>query len=226
MASVAALGKAEGPWVVIDGYHASWRATGWSKRPRNGLLPAAATNMRCGRGLHLPQRAAGFGARPPRPVVCEFDDLTLPPGMIWLCSRRDAVHGANLRSVALYRFNAVGGMLARTASPPRAFGSRPRLAKAVLDASPAARWPGGTFSIARWKAACALSRLPQSDCGALVRGAKANWHHRVRGEVIRTPCAYNAATCRGFAGLQGSSLPHPDIAAPRNVRWYDLSSHR
>ena len=60
--------------------------------------------------LHAPP---GFGARPPvTGWYAEFDDLTLPPGMVGYAPDAMRFMGATFDPSALYRFNAVQRMLA------------------------------------------------------------------------------------------------------------------
>jgi len=113
--NLAALGRPEGPWVVIDGYHAFMAI----ETPFSDL--AASSSFYVGGGykyamsgegcafLHAPP---GFGDRPPiTGWFAEFEDLTLPPGSVGY--RKDAMRfmGATFDPSGLYRFNAVRQML-------------------------------------------------------------------------------------------------------------------
>ncbi|HVM38018.1 MAG TPA: class V aminotransferase [Sphingomicrobium sp.] len=113
---LASLARPDGPWVVIDGYHA-FMALEAPFRP-----PAATTAFYLGGGykyamagegcafLHAPPE---FGPRPPvTGWFAEFDDLRLPPGMVGYA--RDAMRfmGATFDASGLYRFLAVRRMLA------------------------------------------------------------------------------------------------------------------
>ncbi|WAC60396.1 class V aminotransferase [Brevundimonas sp. SL130] len=112
--ALAALARPEGPWVLIDGYH------GFMATPTD--LSAVADRVfyvaggykyaMAGEGacfLHAPD---GFA---PRPVVtgwfAEFGDLSGPPGGVQYRSDGGRFWGATFDSSALYRFNAVRGML-------------------------------------------------------------------------------------------------------------------
>jgi len=112
---LAALARPEGPWVVIDGYHAFMAA----ETPFGDV--AAETAFYLGGGykyamsgegcafLHAPP---GFGERPPiTGWFAEFEDLTLPPGCVGY--RKDAMRfmGATFDASGLYRFNSVRRML-------------------------------------------------------------------------------------------------------------------
>ena len=113
---LAALGRSEGPWVVVDGYHAFMAL----ERPFDAA--AAGTAFYLGGGykyamagegcafLHAPP---GFGERPyVTGWFAEFEDLSLPPGSVGYAKRRDAVSSArpSIRQ-ALYRFCFVQRML-------------------------------------------------------------------------------------------------------------------
>jgi selenocysteine lyase/cysteine desulfurase len=112
---LAALGRAEGPWVVIDGYHAFMAID-------SPFTPAAARTAfnlaggykyaMSGEGcafMHAPQ---DFGPRPPiTGWYAEFEDLTLPPGSVGYRSDAMRFMGATFDPSGLYRFNAVQRML-------------------------------------------------------------------------------------------------------------------
>ena len=113
---LAAVGQANGPWVVIDGYHAFMAI----ERPFAGA--AAGTAFYLGGGykyamsgegcafLHAPP---GFGPRPPiTGWFAEFEDLTLPPGSVGYAKDGSRFLGATFDPSALYRFTAVRRMLA------------------------------------------------------------------------------------------------------------------
>ncbi|MEO5972246.1 MAG: class V aminotransferase [Sphingomicrobium sp.] len=113
---LAALANPNGPWVVIDGYHAFMAIDA----PFAGAASTAAFYLgggykyaMAGEGcafLHCPP---GFGERPPiTGWYAEFEDLTLPPGMIGYAKDAMRFMGATFDPSALYRFNAVRRMLA------------------------------------------------------------------------------------------------------------------
>jgi selenocysteine lyase/cysteine desulfurase len=112
---LAAQGRAEGPWVVIDGYHAFMAVD----RPFDKA--GAATAFYLGGGykyamsgegcafLHAPP---GFGERPRiTGWYAEFEDLTLPPGRVGYAKDASRFLGATFDPSALYRFTAVRRML-------------------------------------------------------------------------------------------------------------------
>ena len=114
--SLAALGRPEGPWVVVDGYHAFMAID----TPFDG--EAARTAFYLGGGykyamagegcafLHAPP---GFGERPyVTGWFAEFEDLSLPPGSVGYARDARRFLGATFDPSGLYRFNAVRRMLA------------------------------------------------------------------------------------------------------------------
>ena len=114
---LAALGRPDGPWVIIDGYHAFLALENPLRKQ------AASTAFYLGGGykyamsgegcafLHAPP---GFG---PRPSItgwfAEFEDLSLPPGSVGYAVDARRFLGATFDPSALYRFNAVQRMLQR-----------------------------------------------------------------------------------------------------------------
>ena len=113
---LARLGRPEGPWVVIDGYHAfmaldrpfSAAAAGSAFYLAGGYKYAMA-----GEGCAFLHAPPGFGPRPPiTGWYAEFDDLTLPPGSVGYAPDARRFMGATFDPSALYRFNAVQRMLA------------------------------------------------------------------------------------------------------------------
>lgn len=113
VADLAALARPEGPWVVIDGYHAFMAL----ERPYEGgsafYLGGGYKYAMAGEGLGFLHCPPGFGPRPPiTGWFAEFGDLTAPPGGVGY--RADALRfmGATFDASALYRFNAIRRMLA------------------------------------------------------------------------------------------------------------------
>ena len=112
---LAALARPEGPWVIIDGYHAFMAV----ETPFDEV--AARTAFYVGGGykyamsgegcafLHAPP---GFGERPRiTGWYAEFEDLTLPPGSVGYSKDAMRFMGATFDASGLYRFNAVRRML-------------------------------------------------------------------------------------------------------------------
>ena len=113
---LAALANPQGPWVVIDGYHAFMAL----EAP---LSPTVAANAfylgggykyaMAGEGLGFLHCPPGYGPRPPLTGwYAEFDDLTLPPGVVGYAADAMRFMGATFDASSLYRFNAVRRMLA------------------------------------------------------------------------------------------------------------------
>jgi selenocysteine lyase/cysteine desulfurase len=138
VAELAALSRPDGPWVVIDGYHAFMAidapfdaASAQTAFYIGGGYKYAMSGEGCA-FLHAPP---GFG---PRPRItgwyAEFEDLTLPPGAVGY--RKDAMRfiGATFDPSALYRFNAVRRMLADNGlTTARISGHVASLQKLLLD---------------------------------------------------------------------------------------------
>ncbi len=112
---LAALGRSEGPWVVVDGYHAFMAL----ERPFDAA--AAGTAFYLGGGykyamagegcafLHAPP---GFGERPyVTGWFAEFEDLSLPPGSVGYAKDATRFLGATFDPSGLYRFCFVQRML-------------------------------------------------------------------------------------------------------------------
>jgi selenocysteine lyase/cysteine desulfurase len=112
---LAELGKPDGPWVVIDGYHA-FMAIG---RPFPATAASGAFYLgggykyaMAGEGCAFLHAPPGFGPRPPvTGWFAEFEDLSLPPEMVGYASDASRFMGATFDPSGLYRFNAVQRML-------------------------------------------------------------------------------------------------------------------
>ncbi len=114
---LAALGRPEGPWVVIDGYHAFMAL----EQPFRSGAAASAFYLgggykyaMAGEGCGFMHAPPGFGPRPPvTGWFAEFEDLNLPPGAVGY--RADAMRfmGATFDPSGLYRFNWVQRMLGK-----------------------------------------------------------------------------------------------------------------
>jgi len=113
---LAALGRAEGPWVVIDGYHAFMAID----RPFSGPSGSSAFYLgggykyaMAGEGCAFLHAPPGFGERPRiTGWYAEFEDLTLPPGSVGYAKDATRFLGATFDPSALYRFTAVRRTLA------------------------------------------------------------------------------------------------------------------
>lgn len=136
---LAAIARPEGPWVVIDGYHAFMAI----ERPFGGT--AARTAFYLGGGykyamagegcafLHAPE---GFGPRPPvTGWFAEFEDLSLPPGKVGYAPDASRFLGATFDPSGLYRFNSVQRTLADNGLTTSIMSARvEELQKQFLDA--------------------------------------------------------------------------------------------
>lgn len=112
---LAALGRPDGPWVIIDGYHAFMAVD----RPFNRAAASTAFYLgggykyaMSGEGCAFVHAPAGFGERPRvTGWFAEFEDLTLPPGSVGYAKDASRFLGATFDPSALYRFTAVRRML-------------------------------------------------------------------------------------------------------------------
>lgn len=118
---LAGRARPDGPWVVIDGYHsfmALERPLGPSAAAGAFYLGGGYKYAMSGEGMGFMHCPPGYGERPPiTGWYAEFEDLTLPPGVVGYA--RDAMRfmGATFDASALYRFNAVRRMLAANDLP-------------------------------------------------------------------------------------------------------------
>jgi len=113
---LAHLGRPDGPWVVIDGYHAFMAiedAFGQRSASTVFYLGGGYKYAMSGEGCAFMHAPAAFG---PRPRVtgwfAEFEDLTLPNDRIGYAKDARRFLGATFDPSALYRFTAVRRMLA------------------------------------------------------------------------------------------------------------------
>lgn len=112
---LAELGKPDGPWVVIDGYHAFMAL----EQPFGPAAAACAFYLgggykyaMAGEGCGFMHAPPGFGPRPPvTGWFAEFEDLSLPAGSIGYRADATRFMGATFDASGIYRFNAVRRML-------------------------------------------------------------------------------------------------------------------
>lgn len=116
VAELAALARTDGPWVVIDGYHAFMaidQPLGAEAARTAFYLGGGYKYAMAGEGcafLHAPE---GFGPRPPiTGWFAEFEDLSLPPEKVGYAPDASRFMGATFDPSGLYRFNAVQRTLA------------------------------------------------------------------------------------------------------------------
>jgi selenocysteine lyase/cysteine desulfurase len=113
---LASLARPDGPWVVVDGYHAFMaieRPFASAPAQNAFFLGGGYKYAMAGEGMGFMHCPREYGARPPLTGwFAEFDDLTLAPGQVGYA--RDAMRfmGATFDPSALYRYNHVQRMLA------------------------------------------------------------------------------------------------------------------
>ena len=112
---LAEMGRPEGPWVVIDGYHAFMALElPFTEAPARSafFLGGGYKYAMAGEGCAFLHAPPGFGPRPPvTGWFAEFEDLTLPPGSVGYAQDAGRFLGATFDPSALYRFNAIQRML-------------------------------------------------------------------------------------------------------------------
>lgn len=112
---LADIAAPEGPWVVIDGYHAFMAISqplGATAAKSAFYLAGGYKYAMAGEGCAFLHAPPGFGARPPiTGWYAEFEDLTLPPGSVGYARDASRFVGATFDASGLYRFNAVQRML-------------------------------------------------------------------------------------------------------------------
>ncbi|HEY6049167.1 MAG TPA: class V aminotransferase [Sphingomicrobium sp.] len=115
VAELAALGRPDGPWVVIDGYHAFMaldRPFAMSSGDSAFYLGGGYKYAMAGEGCAFLHAPPGFGPRPPvTGWYAEFEDLSLPPGSVGYARDATRFLGATFDPSGLYRFNTVQRML-------------------------------------------------------------------------------------------------------------------
>jgi len=113
---LATLGRPDGPWVVIDGYHAFMaldRPFSEDAARSAFFLGGGYKYAMAGEGSAFLHAPPGFGPRPPvTGWYAEFEDLSLPPGSVGYAKDASRFMGATFDPSALCRFNAVRRMLA------------------------------------------------------------------------------------------------------------------
>ncbi|HEX8839157.1 MAG TPA: class V aminotransferase, partial [Sphingomicrobium sp.] len=113
---LAALARPEGPWVVIDGYHAFMaieRPFGEASGQSAFYLGGGYKYAMAGEGCAFMYAPSGYGPRPENTGwYAEFEDLSLPPGSVGYARDARRLLGATFDPSGLYRFLAVRRMLA------------------------------------------------------------------------------------------------------------------
>ena len=128
VADLAELSRPSGPWVVIDGYHSFMALPhplpspgGAGEAGEGRSLPDSLFFLAGGYKYAMAGEGMGFMHCPPehgeRPPItgwfAEFEDLSLPPGMVGYAPDAMRFMGATFDPSALYRFNAIQRMLSR-----------------------------------------------------------------------------------------------------------------
>jgi selenocysteine lyase/cysteine desulfurase len=111
---LASLARPEGPWVVIDGYHAFMAIdVDLSKvADRIFYLAGGYKYAMAGEGACFMHAPPGYGERPENTGwFAAFDDLALMPGQVGYAKDARRYAGATFDPSGLYRFNAVQRML-------------------------------------------------------------------------------------------------------------------
>jgi selenocysteine lyase/cysteine desulfurase len=112
---LAALGRAGGPWVIIDGYHAFMALAepfGAAAASSAFYLGGGYKYAMAGEGCAFMHAPAAFALRPPvTGWFAEFEDLGLPPGKVGYAADARRFLGATFDASGLYRFNAVQRVL-------------------------------------------------------------------------------------------------------------------
>jgi len=113
---LAALARPDGPWVVIDGYHAFMAIDVDLSNVADRIfyLAGGYKYAMAGEGVCFLHAPPGFGARPENTGwFAAFDDLALKPGQVGYAKDARRYAGATFDPSGLYRFNAVQRMLKR-----------------------------------------------------------------------------------------------------------------
>jgi selenocysteine lyase/cysteine desulfurase len=113
--ALAELGQPEGPWVVIDGYHAFMALPepfGPTAARSAFYLAGGYKYAMAGEGCGFMHAPPGFGARPPiTGWYAEFEDLSVAPGQVGYAPDARRFMGATFDPSGLYRLNAVQRLL-------------------------------------------------------------------------------------------------------------------
>ncbi len=111
---LAKLARPEGPWVVVDGYHAfmAIEVDLSTVADRIFYLAGGYKYAMAGEGACFLHAPPGYGARPENTGwFAAFDDLALKPGQVGYAKSGMRYAGATFDPSGLYRFNAVQQML-------------------------------------------------------------------------------------------------------------------
>lgn len=113
---LAAIAHPDGPWVIIDGYHAFMAIDVDLSRVADRVfyLAGGYKYAMAGEGVCFLHAPPGYGERPENTGwFAAFDDLALKPGQVGYAKDARRYAGATFDPSGLYRFNAVQAMLKR-----------------------------------------------------------------------------------------------------------------
>ncbi len=113
---LAAIAHPDGPWIVVDGYHAFMAIDVDLSRIANRIfyLAGGYKYAMAGEGVCFMHAPPGYGERPENTGwFAAFDDLALRPGEVGYARDARRYAGATFDPSGLYRFNAVQQMLKR-----------------------------------------------------------------------------------------------------------------
>ncbi|MEO6247950.1 MAG: class V aminotransferase [Sphingomicrobium sp.] len=207
---LAALGRPEGPWVVIDGYHSFMGIDRPFPEPLGAtafFLGGGYKYAMAGEGCAFMHCPPGFGPRPPiTGWYAEFDELDLAPGHVGYA--RDAMRfmGATFDASGLYRFNAVQAILAAEGLTTAAISARvAALQSQLIDAI-------ATTPLADAELLNPLDDRPHARFLAFRSASAASWCEQlghegcitdVRGDVLRIGLGlyHDQADVAAFAAL-------------------------
>ncbi len=116
IAELAALARPDGPWIVVDGYHAFMAIDVDLSRVADRVfyLAGGYKYAMAGEGVCFLHAPPGYGERPVNTGwFAAFDDLALKPGQVGYAKDGRRFAGATFDPSGLYRFNAVQAMLKR-----------------------------------------------------------------------------------------------------------------
>ena len=112
---LAALARPDGPWIVIDGYHAFMAVVTDLSAVADRIFYTAGgyKYAMAGEGVAFLHAPPGYGSRPVNTGwYAEFEDLALPPGAVGYAPDARRFMGSTFDASGLYRFDAVRAMLA------------------------------------------------------------------------------------------------------------------
>jgi selenocysteine lyase/cysteine desulfurase len=192
MEELAALANPDGPWVVIDGYHAFMAVPdpfGEEAARSAFYLGGGYKYAMAGEGCAFLHAPSGFGSRPPvTGWFAEFEDLSLPPGSVGYAKDASRFLGATFDPSALYRFNAVQRTLAdHGLTTARISAHVAELQAQFLDAT-------GQSALAQAELLNPLDGAPHARFLAFRSGDAQRWYQQlkakncitdVRGDVLR-----------------------------------------